>query len=96
MWSCGVVEVQSLDGLPPFLGVSGVGGTTTILGGCLTAAPPRSVNLCLAVGGIASVGPGASADRKLAVVAEGCCWRELSIRWPRAPREEGIATSLAR
>ncbi len=31
MWDCGIVEAQSLDGLPPFLGVGGVGGTTTYL-----------------------------------------------------------------
>ncbi len=31
LWGCGAVEAQSLDGLPPFLGVGGVGGTTTIL-----------------------------------------------------------------
>ncbi len=47
-----------------------------------TAAPPRSVDLCLTVRGIAGEGTGASADLKAAAVAESCCWRDLSTLWP--------------
>ncbi len=48
--------------------------------GCSTAAPPHSVDLCLAVRAFAGEGPGASA-----AVAESCCVRELLTRWPWAP-----------
>ncbi len=33
MLGCGVVEAQSLDGLPPFLEIGCICGTTTFLGG---------------------------------------------------------------
>ncbi len=65
------------------------------LTGRSTVASPRSVDLCLAVRGIAGEGPGALADRKSAAVAEGCYLRELSPRWPWAPLRWGTATGLA-
>ncbi len=65
------------------------------LTGCSTVASPRSVDLCLAVRGLAGEGPGALADRKSAAVAESCYWRELSSRWPWATVRWGTATGLA-
>ncbi len=51
----------------------------TLTGGS-TAAPPRSVDLCLTARGIAGEGPGTSADRRSGAVEESCCWEELSTR----------------
>ncbi len=81
-WDCCVVEVQSLDGLPPLRVLAAQ--PPTLMSGT-TAASSRSVDLCLAARGIADEGAGASADRKSAAVAGSCCLRELSNRWPLNP-----------
>ncbi len=56
LWGCGAVEVQSLDGLPLFLGVGGVGSPTAFLDGWQHRLAAWTC----------AWQPGASADRKSA------------------------------